>query len=111
MEASTPLPGVGFAAICQRPSDRVWQRTMVGPCTKDVDALDGHLTCGLITGLPGGKWVGRCRPVNWDAAEPAITLVCRNNDQTESAFRVSLSNCPSPLVLDYDGTGTGGFHC
>ncbi len=110
-EASLPLPGVGFAAICMRLSDRVWQRTTVGPCTNDVDALDGHLTCGLITGLPEGNWVGRCRPVNWDAGEPAITLVCRNNDQTQAAYRVGLSTCQSPLKLYYDGSGIGGFIC
>lgn len=110
-EASLPLPGVGFAAICMRPSDRVWQRTTVGPCTQDVDALDGHLTCGLIIGLPDGNWMGRCRPVNWDAAEPAITLICRNTDQSQGAYRVPLSTCPSPLKLYYDGSGVGGFLC
>lgn len=110
-DASLPMPGVGFYAICMRPSDRVWQRTTAGPCTKDVDALDGHLVCGLITGLPTGKWVERCRPVNWDSAEPAITLVCRDNDQTQSAWRVSLSGCSSPLTLRYDGTGGNGFFC
>lgn len=110
-DASIPMPDLGFYAICMRPSDRVWQRTTAGPCTKDVDALDGHLTCGLITGLPKGKWVERCRPVNWDAAEPAITLVCRDNDQAQSAWRVSLSGCPSPLELRYDGSGKNGFFC
>lgn len=110
-DASLPMPGVGFAAICMRPSDRVWQRTMVGPCTKDVDALDGHLTCGLITGLPDGNWMGRCRPVNWDADEPAITLVCNNTDQTQAAYRVLLSTCRSPFRLFYDGSGVGGFLC
>jgi hypothetical protein len=110
-EASLPMPGIGFSAICMRPSDFVWQRTMVGPCTKDVDALDGHLTCGLITGLPEGNWVGRCRPVNWDAAEPAITLVCTNTDQTQAAYRVPLSTCPSPVKLFYDGSGRYGFLC
>ena len=110
-EASIPLADVGFAAICMRPSDRVWQRTTVGPCTKEVDALDGHLACGLITGVPSGNWVGRCRPVNWDSAEPAITLVCRNNDKSEAAYRVNISNCPDPRVLHYDGSGVGGFFC
>jgi len=110
-EASLLMSGIGFSAICMRPSDRVWQRTSVGPCTNDVDALDGHLTCGLITGLPEGNWMGRCRPVNWDAGEPAITLVCRNTDQTQAAYRVPLSNCPSPLKLYYDGSGNGGFLC
>lgn len=110
-DASLPMPDVGFSAICMRPSDRVWQRTMVGPCTKDVDALDGHLTCGLISGLPEGNWVGRCRPVNWDAGEPAITLVCTHTDQTQGAYRVPLSTCGSPLRLYYDGSGPNGFLC
>ena len=110
-EASIPLPGVGFGAICQRASDGVWQRTTVASCSKEVDALDGHLTCGLITGLPAGTWRERCRPINWDAAEPAITLVCRNNDQTQAAYRVTMSGCGSPLSLFYDGTGTKGFLC
>jgi hypothetical protein len=106
-----PLPGVGFAAICRRASDGVWQRTTLSACTRDVDVLDGHLTCGSVTGLPGGKWPERCRPVNWDAAEPALTVVCRNNDQTQSGFRVGLSACGRPLALSYDGSGSGGFYC
>lgn len=110
-EASLPLAGVGFSAICMRPSDRVWQRTSVGPCTQEVDALDGHLVCGPITGLPEGNWVGRCRPVNWDAAEPAITVVCRNNDQTQAGYRVRMTGCNTPLKLHYDGSGNKGFTC
>jgi hypothetical protein len=110
-EASIPLPEVGFSAICRRQSDGAWQRTTVGPCTKEVDTLDGHLTCGLIAGLPGGNWSERCRPVNWDAAEPAITLVCRLNDQTQAAYRVPLSTCPNPVTLYYDGSGPRGFLC
>ncbi len=102
-EATIPQPGLGFTAICRRASDGVWQRTFVGQCGQDVDVLDGFLTCGLITGLPGGDWSTRCRPVNWDPAEPAITLICRNNDQTRVAWRVTIASCASPVQLNYDG--------
>lgn len=102
-EATIPQPGLGFAAICRRASDGVWQRTMVGQCGTDVDVLDGFLTCGLISGLPTGNWGQHCRPINWDANEPAITLICRNDDQTLASWRVTLAGCSTPLRLDYDG--------
>lgn len=108
-EASLPMQGVGFAAICRRASDGVRMRTMLGPCSTDVDVLDGYLTCGLISGLPTGDWSKRCRPVNWNANEPAITLICRNNDQAVVAWRVSFTGCPVPLYLEYDGNNN--FKC
>jgi hypothetical protein len=110
-EASLPLAGIGFSALCTRASDNVLQRTTLGPCSTDVDVLDGYLTCGAITGLPTGNWSQRCRPVNWDAKEPAISVLCRNTDQTIVGWRFSFASwqCPTPLFLDYGGNND--FSC
>jgi hypothetical protein len=110
-EASLPLAGIGFSALCIRASDNVLQRTTLGPCSTIVDVLDGYLTCGLISGLPSGNWSQRCRPVNWDAKEPAISVLCRNVDQHIVGWRFSFAawQCPTPLFLDYGGNND--FSC